>query len=534
MPAIHQDELRQKEILIQAMDEEYSYVKSVFKELAQYIIPLRYRALDEGMKKFGKERNRYILDGHATRSAKTLSAGMLFSASNPAQDWLKLSLDSNAVPIVDWVQTVEKMILGAMGRSNIYNSLASLYLDQGVFGTSAMLIYEDPQTIFRSYVLPAGEYRIMRDHRQKISYLSRKFKMTADQMVTRFGIENCSEQVQRDYSDINKSKFAEYDVYHLIEPNEPATLPEQFAFRECYWEGQSNRDMALAYSGYFEKPFVVPRWEVIGNATYGASPGMDALPDIIQLQHMTKKRGQGLDKTISPPIVADNALRNQPAALMPNGITYVPNSSQVGAKPLYTVNVPFQDLLLDKQDLKESINAFFYNDLFRALLDLKTVRSATEIEGRFEEKLALLGPVVNRQEDELLSEVIVRIFSLMMRAQQLPPPPQQIDAQLSVKYDSILSRAQKAAGISTLERYIGVVGQTAGLLPETIQVINPDELMREYGDRLGVPASVLRSRPEVAAIRQQQQQQLAAQQQALVGNELTQAARNIADAQGQA
>ena len=136
----------------------------------------------------------------------------------------------------------------------------------------------------------------MRDARGKISFLARKFRMTAQQLVSRFGFENCSTTVQRQYENANNNKFEEYAVHHLIEPNDPPTLPPHFTYRECYWEEKGDEYTALQIAGYYEKPFIAPRWEVVGNNTYGVSPGMDALPDVIQLQHMTRKRAQGLDK----------------------------------------------------------------------------------------------------------------------------------------------------------------------------------------------------------------------------------------------
>ena len=530
MPQVSEEYGRYRRAILKGMDDEYSYTRAHFKELAQYIIPQRYLSLDEGRKTSNKERNQYILDGHATMAARTLASGMLFGATNPTHRWLKLSMGDLRVATQRWVDALSDITLKAIGRTNIYNSLATSYLDMGVFGTGAMLIYEDQQTVFRGYNLPAGEYRVMKDSRGKISYLGRKFRMTVNQLVERFGPENVTQDVLRIYNNPTDNKFTERDVHHLIEPNIPASLPEEFAFREVYWEAASSNTDALGISGYYEKPFIAPRWEVVGNNTYGVSPGMDALPDIIQLQHMTRKRAQGLDKQVSPPVVADQMLRNQPSALMPNGITYVPSASAVGAKPLYVVDMPYRELREDKLSLYDSIDRFFFTDLFRAILDIRTVRSATEIAEKAAEKLVLLGPVIGRVEDEALSDMVIRIMGIMQRAELYPPAPPLASANMTIEYDSILSAAQKAAGINNIERFLSVTGQILPVAPGASNVVNWNEMLREYGDRLNIPARVLNTREEVVALNEQQQQAEQEARQAAIAKDLGAATQSLSDA----
>jgi len=514
---------------VKGMDEEYYLVRPHLKELAKFIIPQRYMALDEGQQGNRRQRNEFILDGHATRAARTLSAGMLFGATNPTHRWLKLTLSDEGVLANRWLDMAVELVLRLMGRSNTYNALAANYLDLGVFGSTVTLLYEDSETLFRAYTLPAGEYRLAKDSRGQISYLSREFRMTATQLVERFGVENVSFQVKQAYERTGQNRFQEFDVVHLIEPNNPPTLPPHFIFRECYWEKGGERDMLLSYAGFYEKPFIAPRWELVGNNTYGVSPGMDALPDIIQLQHLTRRTAQGLDKQISPPLVLDQSLRNQPSPLMPNGVTYVPNAAQAVAKPLYTTQLPYEELQHNKQELKDAINGYFYNDLFRAILNLRTVRSATEVAEAKAETLVLLGPVVNRVEDEALRDLVLRVLGIVSRADILPPPPPLQGGSLNIEYDSILSAAQKAAGITNIERYMGAVGQVLPVAPETRHVTDMGELLREYGNRLNIPASVQRPREETARLIQEERNLAAAQQEAAIGRDLAAAAGALAE-----
>ena len=55
------------------------------------------------------------------------------------------------------------------------------------------------------------------------------------------------------------------------------------------------------------------------------------------------------------------------------------------------------------------------------MTQLDDVRSATEIVERREEKMVMLGPVLERLHDELLDPLIGRVFQIIARAGQIPP-----------------------------------------------------------------------------------------------------------------
>ncbi len=64
-----------------------------------------------------------------------------------------------------------------------------------------------------------------------------------------------------------------------------------------------------------------------------------------------------------------------------------------------------------------------FADLFLMATQLDDVRSATEIAERRDEKLVMLGPVLERPHDDLLEPLIGRVFQIMARAGEIPPPP---------------------------------------------------------------------------------------------------------------
>ena len=89
---------------------------------------------------------------------------------------------------------------------------------------------------------------------------------------------------------------------------------------------------------------------------------------------------------------------------------------------------------------------------------------------------------------------------------------------MNIEYDSILAAAQKAAGIGNIERYMGAVGQILPIAPETKHITDMGELLRLYGSRLNIPASVQRPREEVAQLQQEERDLQVAQQEASIGS----------------
>lgn len=262
-------------------------------------------------------------------------------------------------------------------------------------------------------------------------------------------------------------------------------------------------------------------------------PAMDALGDVIQLQHETKKKAQGLDKLVSPPMLADIQLAHRPTALLPNGVTFVSGmQNNGGMKPAYQIQIPLQELTADIREIQFRISETFHNDLFKMISQLETVRSATEIDARKEEKLVLLGSVLERFENEALDPAINRIFGCMQRAGLIPPAPESIqNADLEIQYDSILSAAQRAVGVIPTERWLTMVGNVAAIYPSAVNIPNFDQLLRDYARDIGVPARGINSVEDASALTQEQNDLAQQREAAATGEVLVNSAKQLSETQ---
>ena len=502
-------------------------------ELAAYLLPRRYKWLITANEwRRGSPINQRIIDSSATVAARVCASGMMSGITSPSRPWFRLTVQDDAVAAMPdvklWLDAVVDSMEKAMASSNYYVAKAIQYLDLVIFGTAPMIIYEDPVRVLRCFNPCAGEYYAAAGPSFTVDTLYRKFTMTIDQLVREFGVENCSPSIQEAYK--NRTNLdRELIVNHAIEPN-PNYIPEggslgktgvpaHFMYREVYWEEGGSGEDVLRVRGFLDQPFSCPRWDAESNEAYGRSPAMDALGDVKQLQLQQKRKSQAIDKEVNPPMVADISMKNFPASLRPGEVTYVTGTNGVGFKPAFQTQMNLANLKTDMDDVRTRIKAVFFNDLFLMISNLDTVRTATEIDARKEEKLIQLGPVLERFEAEGLNPDVDRIFKIMARAGRFPPPPQQLDlSKLRVTYVSMLAEAQRASSTSAIERVAQFIGGLAAAVPSVLDNMNTDEMVETYADLMGVSPKILRSpdaMKQMRDARNKAQQQQAAMQQSM-------------------
>ena len=156
--------------------------------------------------------------------------------------------------------------------------------------------------------------------------------------------------------------------------------------------------------------------------------------------------------------------------------------------------------------------------------------TATEVAERHEEKMIMLGPVIERMQAELHDPILERTFSIMSDIGMLPPaPPELQGVDLKIEYISLLAQAQKLVGTGAIERVAGFVSTVGQAIPQTLDKFNADEAVDQYAEMVGVPPNVIRTNDEVAQIREQRAQQQQQQQQMEAAERLAQTSKTLAD-----
>lgn len=531
--------------LVQLRNERDKSWLPLWQEQADYLAPDKGRWNSTDVNE-GKRRDQKIINGSGRAAAKILASGMFSGMTSPSRPWFKLATPDVGMmefgPVKTWLHQAEQAMQDVFARSNLYNVLPTLYGELGVFGTGAIAVMPDQQEFLRCYSFPAGSYMAATSARQQVDTLYREFKMTARQMAQQFG-ESAMSGTARSVLANNPDSWIE--VCHAIEPNDDRQpgRPDNrnMAMRSVYWEKGGDRDQVLRSSGFNAPPHMVPRWDVNGEDVYGYGPGSVAIGDAKALQLFERRKAELLEKGVRPPMGAPASLRGQRASILPGDITYLDNSN-VGQKfePLYIVDPTWLTALRGEIEACERrIDGAFFVDLFLMISQMDDVRTATEIAARKEEKMLMLGPVLERMNDELLDPLIDRAFQMMLEqsvprwsgllpgSPMLPPPPQELAGMdLKIEYVSILAQAQKTLGVAGIERTVSFAGNLAGIYPEVVDKVDFDQAIDEYAAMLGVPPTIIRPDDTVAQIRQsraeaaQQQQAMEQMGQAIQGAKL--------------
>jgi len=297
----------------------------------------------------------------------------------------------------------------------------------------------------------------------------------------------------------------------------------------------------LEKSGFDDFPVLAPRWEVTGEDIYGTNcPGMMALGDIKQLQLGEKRGMQAIDKMVSPPMVGPTSMRASKASILPGDITYVDTrEGQQGFRPAYEVKPDVQQLEYKQERIRYRISRAFFEDLFLMLATNPNIedtqKTAREIEERHEEKLLALGPVLEQMNQDLLDPLIDRTFSIMLRQELIPTPPEELEGDdLKVEYLSIMAQSQKMIGLSGMERFSAFVINNAAQLPDAAVMtdkVDFDQMIDEYADMTGIPPRIVRPDEAVAVMRQERAKAQQALEQAQALKDASQSAKNFSQSE---
>ncbi|EOC1198850.1 phage tail protein [Cronobacter sakazakii] len=522
------------------LDNDRTSFEPHWRELSEFINPRGSRFLTSDTNR-NDRRNSRIVDPAATLAARILSSGMMSGITSPARPWFRLATPDPDMmdygPVKVWLETVQNRMNDMFNKSNLYQNLPLLYSSLGTYSTGAMAVLEDDDDILRTMMFPIGSYWLANSPRGNVDTCFRKFTMTVRQLVMQFGIDKVSSRVKGMWDNGTYEQWVE--VVHAVYPNVDRDTgkldSKNKPFKSVYYETGGDSDKVLRESGYDEFPIIAPRWEVNGEDVYGSScPGMIALGQVKALQLEQKRKSQLIDKQTNPPMVGPSALKTQRVSLLPGDITYVDQLGQAdGFRPAYMVNPDMNGLLADIQDTRQVINDAYFVNLFMMLQQINTRSMPVEavIEMK-EEKLLMLGPVLERLNDEALNPLIDRAFSMMVRKNMLPPPPEEMEGMpLRIEYISVMAQAQKSIGLSSLTQAVGFIGQLAQVKPEALDKLNIDEAIDSYAEMSGVSPTVILPQEQVDQIRQQRVQQQQQMQAAAMAQAAAQGAKTLSDTQ---
>ena len=508
-----------------------------WQEISTYLLPRSGRFYVTDRDK-GWRRHNTIYDNTGTRALRVLGAGMMAGATSPARPWFRLGTADPELnsyqPVKLWLTDVTTRMQMVFQRSNTYRTLHQMYEELGAFGTTASIVLPDYQNIIHHYPVTVGEFAIAQDYQGKVCTIYREFEKTVGEIVKEYGYKNCSQTVRNMYDRGSLDSWIR--LIQAIEPRADRDIRKKDALNMAWgsytFEVGGNPKEFLRESGFKDFPALVPRWATAGGDIYGNSPGMECLGDVKQLQHEQLRKAQVIDYQTKPPLQVPTSMKNRDVESLPGGITFY-DGQTAGIKTAFEVNLDLNHLLMDIQDVRERIRGGFYADLFLMLANATDTRmTATEVAERHEEKLLMLGPVLERLHNELLDPLIDMTFTRMLEAGAIPPPPQELQGmELSVEFVSMLAQAQRAIGTNSVDRYVANLGSVASFKPEVLDKFDADKWADAYADMLGVDPNLIVGSDQVAVVRQARAKMQAQQAQMEQVKQMSEVGKNLGTVQ---
>lgn len=478
----------------------------------------------------------HIYDATAIISVQQTAAGMMSYGTSPARPWHRNTVSDPDLQkrheVLAWLDDVTRLQRDVLEASNTYLVLPMLYSDLLVFGTAACLVMDDPESVVRLYPLSPGSYWLAQDHTGRVDTCYREFAMTTAQIVERWP-DTHSKAVAAAYRAGQLDTW--WTIVHVVEPRREhgrGKTQKDMPFRSVYYENATSEgDGVLAEGGYRKFPVLAPRWWRKPNQVYGVSPGMMAVPFASQLQAMTLVKGKAAQAIADPAWQLPPSLKNSPDVdTEPGGHSFVDQSNPNGGiRPLREARIDLAPITADIYDVRQQVRAALFADLFTMLVEAVEGRmTAAEFGMRVQQKMLMLGPVVQSLNSELLSPLLERIYDALLEGGVIPvPPPEAQGAEFRIEFMGVLAQAQRASGVAAAEQFLLFAKSVAEAKPDVLDSVDFDAMLRSHADMLGVDPDNLMSPERVQELRVARANAEAAKEQMAMIEQQSVAARNF-------
>jgi len=487
----------------------------------------------------GSTRTEAIYDDTAVQANEDFASALQANLTNPSDRWFALETEHFGAlkydrDALEWLDAVSDILYDAYANpeSNHQSTLHENYLDIGAFGTAVQfqeLSKATRQLVFRAY--PLADCHISENNEGRVDTVHRSVMYTLRQMVQEFGEEAIPDKLK---DESKKDTERKYEIIHCVYPRKDRMPYKADAGNKKYASLWVLKEYChvLKESGFDSFPYHVPRWEKLAGEVYGRSPAIKCLPSIRVLNRMVFTVLKAGQKAVDPPMIVANDGFLLPIKTAPGSLIF----KEPGAEEIQTLeskgNFPIAFEMLEQS--RESIRKSFYSEWVK--LEIKKERqTAYEIAEMREQQLQMIAPMLGRIASELLNPMIARSYQLLVQAGRIPPAPESIaDVPLKVRYVSPAARAQKAVKAISIGRFMQEVVPVVQVKPDIIDAIDFDAAVQKMALAREVDPEVVRSPEMIEAIRAKRAEAEQLAQAAEIAKPMSEAYKNIAQAQQQA
>lgn len=467
--------------------------------------------------------------------------------------------------IKDYYNFVTKQMVRHMDdpKAGLMLSLTEYFVDQGAFGTSGIGTFEGKDNVPLNY--KAWDVKTMHIDEGATGFVDTIYnvtEMSIRKAAKKYGLENLSATSQQAFSD-SKKIDEKIVIIHAIEPRFERD-PNKFGSKNKPWASihiEEKTGKILRESGFDEMPVAVGRMMKATGEIYGRSPGMLALPDIIELNAIWESVMIASEKELDPPLAVldDGRLGGGDIDTSAGAINVLNVSGRINTGqpifPLFTVK-EFKGAIALIEKLTESITQAFFID---RLLDLNNEREMTAFETSVRDRIRgeSLSSLFIRQEVELFTPIIERTFNILLGKNLLgvqrgtDAEKELLDAGLTptyipeavikimasgenaydIQYISPAKRIMQSEEVKGIFTTMDFAAANINIAGDMVDNLDTDKIIKRLSMLTGMPESMINSLETVKKLRKaraiavKQQQEL---DQAKIGSEVM---GNIANAQ---
>lgn len=472
----------------------------LWSDIATYIFPRRVAAAP------GQKKTTELYDSTAVHSNEILAASMHGTLTPSSSIWSTFRLRDDRLnslkEVMDWIEICEAQIWMARQQSNYHSEIHEVYLDLPAFGAGCLLIEEKPLNLpgfngFQYRSFPNTQYCTAENAEGIVDTLFRELEMSGKAAIGKWGEKAVGEKI---VAAVAKEPDRKFQFLHCVFPGEEKGQKPTVS----YYIGIDAKNL-VEEGGYYEFPYIVPRWSKDSGEDYGTGPGRTALPDTATLNKAKEFGLKAWAKDLDPATFETDGGVIGSLKLTPGG-----RNIARGKDHIWTLDRKARyDVSQIKEDaLRTSIKEIFYSDQL-SLPDKSDMREM-EIAVRYELMQRLLGPTIGRYEREGLNPQIEREFGLMMRASSsrfpaLPPPPPILAGMgitdIDIEYEGPLAKAQRSSELMGMQRLVQFGGALVAVKPEVFDNLDGDTAFRDAAEIAGVPSRALLAEEEVRVIR---------------------------------
>ena len=515
---------------LKGMEEVKERYENLFTDIGRYVNPRR-----ELIKDSQRYDDKGDIKGKKSYSGVPMGAlgiwadGMQGHMVSQTLSWFKAAISDPFINSVDevqkYLQQYDEAMYSEFNRSNFYAVLPEWFRDAGSIGTAPLYTEEDIGNGSCVHIpIHPREIFISKNRYGNVDAVFRKFFLTAKQALQKFG-DACNEDIKKNAEDHPEKR---HEFIHAVFPNKDrkfgSILSKDKPIASVYLQDKGPlkdpTNMVIRQSGYDVNPYAVWRLRKNSDEIYGYSPAADAMVNVKKDQQMSKTLLKAAQMAVEPALNVPEHMRGN-TRITPSGQNYYERGGDI-IQPIHTgINYP---IAIDREEkIQRAIEDAYRVDFFLVLARAEREMTATEIMERQAEKSVLLGPQVDRLEQEGLSKVFSIVSDIADKGGRLPEPPQILidlieEAKESGKkyitiepqYTGPLAQAQKQLfNMRPVKNFLNEMAQASVVVgTEILDGINPDRLRNKIVDSTNAPIDILRTPGEIKEVRDKRQADL--------------------------